>query len=266
MALCAPAVRIAAGGFRPTAGQARQSAGAPDFRCNSVDRLVAVTENPYGSRSSIESRAIRGGSWNNNARNVRCACRNQNSPRNSNNNLGFRLVRAHDRPGWAVLNRLASGPAADAAVGKNEMAAGVLVEVGGCPFERSPDGFFSLSKSKATVTFAAGRGMGGRFAERNATITGRCQQGGRTGCQQLWWNLLNAGRSRIRYVMAVRRDGRRNGVRTDSLDRLQFCSCHAEVAGSRFVSAGGGFHLAVFRWVHPPMSRVVGSTKVLVTG
>ncbi|NWH04813.1 hypothetical protein HXW94_07405 [Desulfobacter latus] len=35
---------------------------------------------------------IRGGSWNNSARNVRSANRNRNTPDNRNNNLGFRLV------------------------------------------------------------------------------------------------------------------------------------------------------------------------------
>ncbi|MBQ4328129.1 MAG: hypothetical protein IJC27_00225 [Lentisphaeria bacterium] len=34
----------------------------------------------------------RGGSWNNNARNCRSANRNNNSPDNRNNNLGFRLA------------------------------------------------------------------------------------------------------------------------------------------------------------------------------
>ncbi|MEO6037619.1 MAG: SUMF1/EgtB/PvdO family nonheme iron enzyme [Saprospiraceae bacterium] len=36
----------------------------------------------------------RGGSWNNNAENCRAANRNNNSPTNRNNNLGFRLVRS----------------------------------------------------------------------------------------------------------------------------------------------------------------------------
>ncbi|MBC8450058.1 MAG: SUMF1/EgtB/PvdO family nonheme iron enzyme [Chloroflexi bacterium] len=35
---------------------------------------------------------VRGGSWNNNQRNARCAYRNRNIPDNFNNNLGFRLV------------------------------------------------------------------------------------------------------------------------------------------------------------------------------
>jgi hypothetical protein len=35
---------------------------------------------------------VRGGSWNNNRDNARCAYRNRNEPSNFNNNLGFRLV------------------------------------------------------------------------------------------------------------------------------------------------------------------------------
>ena len=38
------------------------------------------------------NRVNRGGSWNNNARNCRSANRNDNSPGNRNNNLGFRLA------------------------------------------------------------------------------------------------------------------------------------------------------------------------------
>ncbi len=41
-----------------------------------------------------ERRVLRGGSWNNNARNVRSAQRNNNTPDNRNNNTGFRLARA----------------------------------------------------------------------------------------------------------------------------------------------------------------------------
>jgi formylglycine-generating enzyme required for sulfatase activity len=37
------------------------------------------------------NRVNRGGSWNNNARNCRSANRNNNTPDNRNNNLGFRL-------------------------------------------------------------------------------------------------------------------------------------------------------------------------------
>jgi hypothetical protein len=35
---------------------------------------------------------LRGGSWNNNQRNARCAYRNRNIPDNFNNNIGFRVV------------------------------------------------------------------------------------------------------------------------------------------------------------------------------
>ncbi|MCP3883120.1 MAG: SUMF1/EgtB/PvdO family nonheme iron enzyme [Sulfitobacter sp.] len=45
------------------------------------------------------ARVVRGGSWNNNARNCRCAYRNRNQPDNRNNNLGFRCARAHDGVG-----------------------------------------------------------------------------------------------------------------------------------------------------------------------
>ncbi|MBN1407416.1 MAG: SUMF1/EgtB/PvdO family nonheme iron enzyme [Calditrichaceae bacterium] len=38
------------------------------------------------------NRVNRGGSWNNNAQNVRVANRNRNTPDNRNNNLGFRLL------------------------------------------------------------------------------------------------------------------------------------------------------------------------------
>ncbi|MEW6286122.1 MAG: hypothetical protein AB1509_07830 [Chloroflexota bacterium] len=35
---------------------------------------------------------LRGGAFNNNERNVRCAYRNRNNPNNRNNNIGFRVV------------------------------------------------------------------------------------------------------------------------------------------------------------------------------
>jgi len=40
--------------------------------------------------------ALRGGSWNNNQRNTRVSYRNNNHPDNFNNNIGFRVVVAHD--------------------------------------------------------------------------------------------------------------------------------------------------------------------------
>ncbi len=41
----------------------------------------------------MSNRVLRGGNWNNNANNTRCANRNNNNPDNANNNIGFRCVR-----------------------------------------------------------------------------------------------------------------------------------------------------------------------------
>jgi hypothetical protein len=38
---------------------------------------------------------LRGGAFNNNENNARCAFRNNNNPNNRNNNIGFRLVVSH---------------------------------------------------------------------------------------------------------------------------------------------------------------------------
>lgn len=42
--------------------------------------------------ASGSNRMLRGGSWNNNAENLRSAYRNNNGPGNRNQNIGFRLV------------------------------------------------------------------------------------------------------------------------------------------------------------------------------
>ena len=44
------------------------------------------------------ARVLRGGAFNNNARNVRCAYRNRNNPNNRNRNNGFRVVASHVIP------------------------------------------------------------------------------------------------------------------------------------------------------------------------
>lgn len=44
----------------------------------------------------MRARVVRGGSWNNNRNNVRCAVRNRNNPDNFNNNIGFRMVLSHN--------------------------------------------------------------------------------------------------------------------------------------------------------------------------
>jgi len=53
------------------------------------------------------NRVIRGGSWNNSARNCRSAYRNGNDPGNRRNNLGFRLVLAPSSipSGWTGPTR-----------------------------------------------------------------------------------------------------------------------------------------------------------------
>jgi formylglycine-generating enzyme required for sulfatase activity len=43
-------------------------------------------------------RVVRGGAFNNNQRNVRCAYRNNRNPDNRNDNNGFRVVVAHAFP------------------------------------------------------------------------------------------------------------------------------------------------------------------------
>jgi hypothetical protein len=51
-----------------------------------------------GQRRTGSKRVMRGGSWNNNARNVRAAARNAWHPEDRNSNIGFRLAR---ELGWA---------------------------------------------------------------------------------------------------------------------------------------------------------------------
>ncbi|MBQ6764314.1 MAG: SUMF1/EgtB/PvdO family nonheme iron enzyme, partial [Paludibacteraceae bacterium] len=53
---------------------------------------IQKTNTKQGDKSSGSNRVNRGGSWNNNASNCRVANRNNNSPGNRNNNLGFRVV------------------------------------------------------------------------------------------------------------------------------------------------------------------------------
>jgi hypothetical protein len=43
-----------------------------------------------------DTRVLRGGAFNNNQHNARCAYRNNNHPDNRNDNIGFRVVVSHD--------------------------------------------------------------------------------------------------------------------------------------------------------------------------
>ncbi|MFH1709420.1 MAG: SUMF1/EgtB/PvdO family nonheme iron enzyme, partial [Planctomycetota bacterium] len=58
------------------------------------------------------NRVLRGGSWNNNDDNLRCANRNNNKPADTNNNNGFRLASTFDAPelpGAGPVSGLARG-------------------------------------------------------------------------------------------------------------------------------------------------------------
>lgn len=46
----------------------------------------------------MDARVLRGGSFNNNARNVRAANRNRNDPDNRNDNIGLRVCASHIFP------------------------------------------------------------------------------------------------------------------------------------------------------------------------
>ncbi len=46
----------------------------------------------------LADNVLRGGSWNNNRYNARCANRNDNNPDNDNDNNGFRLATRAPRP------------------------------------------------------------------------------------------------------------------------------------------------------------------------
>ena len=55
-----------------------------------VRSVINISNQGPGAEGS--NRVNRGGSWNNNARNARVANRNNDTPANRNNNLGFRLA------------------------------------------------------------------------------------------------------------------------------------------------------------------------------
>ena len=58
----------------------------------------------YGIGHKGTNRVLRGGSWNNDARNCRSAYRNGNHPDDRNDNIGFRIARAHRRLGLAAAD------------------------------------------------------------------------------------------------------------------------------------------------------------------
>jgi len=71
------------------------------------------------------NRVLRGGSWNNNARNTRSANRNRNEPAERNDNIGFRLALARtivDTPFDQIVIQTAQ------VCGKNKMHTGARVD------------------------------------------------------------------------------------------------------------------------------------------
>jgi len=67
---------------------------------------TGVLQDVTGEDHLGTERVMRGGSWNNDPRNVRAANRNANHSSNRNSNLGFRLARAPARPD----GRIGPGP------------------------------------------------------------------------------------------------------------------------------------------------------------
>ncbi|MBI5291876.1 MAG: SUMF1/EgtB/PvdO family nonheme iron enzyme [Chloroflexi bacterium] len=100
--------RVAVAHLRPI-----RTCGAHDRR----DRAAVgrVDENGWHLRGKHEAcpwvrgradgdRVLRGGAFNNNSRNARCAYRNNNHPDNRNNNIGFRVAVSH---GWRDIAGIA---------------------------------------------------------------------------------------------------------------------------------------------------------------
>ncbi|MCX6032992.1 MAG: SUMF1/EgtB/PvdO family nonheme iron enzyme [Chloroflexi bacterium] len=62
----------------------------------------AAARGPRSRGRAATVRVVRGGSWNNNQRNARCAYRNRNVSDNYNTNIGFRVVVSITSSQWLV--------------------------------------------------------------------------------------------------------------------------------------------------------------------
>ncbi|MBM4431118.1 MAG: hypothetical protein FJ026_12340 [Chloroflexi bacterium] len=81
-----------------TSTQPRCSPNWADSWVAGSSRRVLVSRLLTGGPRRKARRVLRGGAFNNEARNVRCAYRNRNNPNNHNRNIGFRVVASHVFP------------------------------------------------------------------------------------------------------------------------------------------------------------------------
>jgi|GEM_PF-1066017 len=117
-----------------------------------------------GQKTTGESRLIRGGNWNNSSGNLASSNRNNNSPTNENNNVGFRV--AGSWPGRAFVRFL------------EEPRLAARIAEGGClprpcrtqeppvvPAGNPARGFRRISSGSAAVSSLRGESRGGRHAD-----------------------------------------------------------------------------------------------------
>ena len=94
-------------------GRLEPRAAPPPTAAGRVNRDQKSGRMRRGAGQQGYLRVNRGGSWNDDARNVRAAYRNANHPDNRNDDLGFRLARAQEHAGGRVLDppcHLSAGP------------------------------------------------------------------------------------------------------------------------------------------------------------
>ncbi|MBM3952953.1 MAG: hypothetical protein FJ311_16080 [Rhodospirillales bacterium] len=203
-----------------------------DVRSRFRDLLPRWPRRPRGEAwpAPCGQRVLRGGSWNNNPRNLRSANRNRNTTDNRNNNNGFRVASTHRclsravhgrrgrasvRPGPAMMSRLRP-LRASARIG----ARLALVQTRG----RVPLRFF---RSRASARFTAPRDAARWRRKTLARIAPPEPRRGplrrRAGGRHRQWPVLRrrqtTGTRKVRGDGAAGRVARRGGRRTPRLPR-----------------------------------------------
>jgi hypothetical protein len=117
----------------------------------------------HGRQTAGESRALRGGNWNNSSGNLASSNRNNNSPTNENNNVGFRVAGS-----WSE-NTFGSFPdkpllAARIAEGKCRPRPCRAQEPPGIPAGESARVFRRISHHSAAASSPKGENRGGAWA------------------------------------------------------------------------------------------------------